>query len=220
MPSKSRTAFTDNAKDVERLLEIHSDVGGDAKGRRFGLEVLNKSAIILVTAVWEAYCEDVASEALEHLVTHVPSGAALPVELKKKIAAETKADKNDLAMWDLADGGWKQKVKARLVALTADRNRKLNTPKTEQINELFASSIGLSRVSDSWRWKKMPVSTATAKLDRYVALRGSIAHRGAADAAVKKSQVLDYFEHVKKLVAKTGGSVNSHVRAATGKPLW
>jgi hypothetical protein len=220
MPSKARTAFDKNAQDVDRLLKIHSDVGGDAKGRRFGLEVLNKSAIILLTAIWEAYCEDIASEALEHLIAHVPSGTALPTELKKRIVGDIKADHNELAMWELADGGWKVRVQARLAALTAERNRRLNTPKTEQINELFASAIGLAKMSDAWRWKKMSPAKAREKLDNYVALRGSIAHRGAAEAGVKKAQVQDYFKHVKRLVAKTGGRVNTHVKDATGKPLW
>ena len=105
MPSKARAAFDENAQDVDRLLEIHSDVGGDAKGRRFGLEVLNKSAIVLLTAIWEAYCEDIATEALEHLIAHVPSGSALPKELKKRIVNDIEADRNKLAMWDLADSG-------------------------------------------------------------------------------------------------------------------
>ena len=220
MPSKSRAAFDKNAKDIERLLEIHADVGGDAKGRRYGLEVLNKSAIILVTAIWEAYCEDIATEALRHLVAHVPKGTDLPKELKKRIAVDLKAEHHELAMWELADKGWKARVHSRSAALTTERNRRLNTPKTEQINELFASAIGLAKMSNAWRWNKMSVSKATSKLDKYVTLRGSIAHRGAAEAAVKKSQVRDYFRHVKSLVAKTGDRVNSHVCEATNKPLW
>jgi hypothetical protein len=220
MPSKARAAFDKNAQDVERLLEIHSDVGGDAKGHRFGLEVLNKSAMVLLTAVWEAYCEDIAAEALEHLVAHAPSGSVLPTELKKRITVDIKADHNELAMWELADSGWKARARARLATLTTERNRRLNTPKTEQIAELFASAIGLADVSDAWRWKKMSAVKAKAKLDKYVTLRGAIAHRGAAAAGVEKAQVQDYFRHVKRLVSKTGGRVNSHVRDATGKSVF
>lgn len=146
MASQARKAFDQNVKDVDRLLEVHADVGGDAQGRRFGLEVLNKSAIVLITAIWEAYCEDLAAEALEHLVTNVSSGSALPKDLKKKIATDIKADQNDLAMWDLADAGWKARAEARLASLMAERNRRLNTPKSEQIDELFAAAIGLSSV--------------------------------------------------------------------------
>ena len=220
MASKARKAFDRNVQDVKRLLEIHTDVGGDAKGRRVGLEVLNKSAIVLITAIWEAYCEDVAAEALEHLVANVPSGSALPKELKKKIAGDITAVKNELGMWDLADAGWKDCARARLESLTEERNRRLNTPKSNQIDELFNAAIGLSRVSGAWRWQKMSVSQARAKLDKFVTLRGAIAHRGGAASSANKSQVTDYLKHATKLVAKTGGRVNKHVMSATGKALW
>lgn len=220
MASSARIAFDRNAKDVKRLLEIHADVGGDAQGRRFGLEVLNKSAIVLITAIWEAYCEDIAAEALEHLVANTSKGVTLPKELRKKIAAEIRKDQNELAMWDLADKGWQARVCARLQAMTVERNRRLNTPKAEHIDELFANALGLSNVSSSWKWKRMSSGRAKEKLDKFVALRGAIAHRGAAASGVKKSHVQDYFKHVQRLVGKTGGAVNAHVRHCTGKPLW
>lgn len=220
MASKARKAFDRNVEDVQRLLEIHADVGGDAKGRRYGLEVLNKSGIVLITAFWEAYCEDIAAEALEHLVDNVSSAANLPKELRKRIAAEVKKDQNDLAAWDLADSGWKGLVRARLASLTQERNRRLNTPKAVQIDDLFASAIGLLKVSSSWSWKKMSTTKARQKLDNFVSLRGDIAHRGAAAEGVTKAQVTAYLNHVKRLVGKTGGRVNTHVKAATGKPLW
>ena len=82
-------------------------------------------------------------------------------------------------MWDLADTGWKSKVRARLDSLTAERNRRLNTPKSDQIDDLFTAAIGLLAVSSVWRWKSMSVTQARRKLDDFVTLRGEIAHRGA-----------------------------------------
>jgi hypothetical protein len=73
MASKARSAFDQNAADIQRLLDLHQRVGGDSRGRRYGLEVLNKSAIVLITAFWEAYCEDLAAEGLEHIVKHAKS---------------------------------------------------------------------------------------------------------------------------------------------------
>jgi hypothetical protein len=220
MPSKARQAFDRNAEDIDRLLEIHQGLGGDARGRRFKLEVLNKSAVVLITAIWEAYCEDLAAEALEHMVTHLKDASALPKVLKKRIAKELKADANEIAVWQLADAGWKAKIKARLVALAEERNRKLNTPKSESIDQLFSDAIGLPVVSDAWRWKKMTSDTAKKKLDDYVTLRGAIAHRGKGSATCKKAEVEDYFDHLKRLVGKTGGRVNTFVRSVTGSPLW
>jgi len=67
MASQARIRFDKNCEDVERLLEVHRDLGGSGRGRRRRLEVLNKSAIVLLYAFWEAYCEDIAAEGLNHL---------------------------------------------------------------------------------------------------------------------------------------------------------
>jgi hypothetical protein len=221
MPSKARISFDENAKDIRRLLEFHKDEGGIATGRRYGLEVLNKSAIVLLTSFWEAYCEDIAAEALEHIVTHAPASNKLPLELRKFVAKELKAENHELAVWKLSDAGWRAVLKTRLAALQADRNRRLNTPKTVQIDDLFLRALGIPKVSDNWHWPtRMTVIRATTKLDKYVELRGAIAHRGAAAQTVRKSDVTDYFKFVTRLVAKTGGAVKRHVRSATPVELW
>ena len=221
MPSKARTAFDENLKDIERLLELHQKEGGAAKGRRYGLEVLNKSAIVLITSYWEAYCEDVAAEALEHIVKHAKTSDALPKSLKKQIASELEKDKNDLAVWEVSDEKWRSYLQARLIKLQEARNRKLNTPKSENIDQLFENAVGITKISSAWHWPtKMTVARSTKKLDKFVTLRGSIAHRGTSSKSVKKAQVEDYLEFIKKLAAKTGGKVNAHVKSVTGKPLW
>lgn len=220
MASKARRAFDQNARDIERLLEIHRDLGGDERGRRFRLEVLNKSAIVLITSFWEAYCEDLAAEALEHIVTHAKSAGSLSKEIKKIVAKELTDAPNQLAVWDLSDSGWRSVLQGRLAKLQTQRNRRLNTPNSEKIDELFLTALGLGSISSSWAWQRMSPSKARNKLDRYVTLRGEIAHRGKAAEGCKKTQVKDYFAFIKQLVGKTGGSVNSYVNGVTGKKLW
>lgn len=220
MATKAQTAFESNAADIQRLLDLHAGAGGDAPGRRYGLEVLNKSAIVLITAFWEAYCEDIAAEGLSHIIDHAPSAEKLPLELKKQITKKIKTANHELEVWKIADKGWKDYLRNHLAELKEQRDRRLNTPKTAQIDELFASAVGIEKISDSWKWaKKMTIKRASTKLDKYVTLRGAIAHRGTNDTSVKKSDVTDYFEFVKSLVEKTGDSVGVHVKAITGKPL-
>ncbi len=221
MASRARIAFDANAEDIGRLLELHQEKGGTSKGRRFGLEVLNKSAIVLLTSFWEAYCEDIAAEALDHVVTHAPSADKLPTELRKIVAKELKSEVHDLAIWSVAGDGWRAVLKARLTALQAERNRRLNTPKTAQIDKLFSDALGITRISDNWRWpKKMTPDRARTKLDKFVELRGAIAHRGAAATSIKKADVTNYFGFLKRLAGQTGGAVYKHVRAITAKKLW
>jgi hypothetical protein len=217
--SKAGKAFDANAADIDRLLELHAVVGGPARGKRVGLEVLNKSAIVLITAIWEAYCEDLASEALQHIVTRARTADALSKHIKQLIARELKEAPNQIAVWNLAGDGWRQLMRNRLQDLRDKRNRQLNTPKADQIDALFYEAIGLDDVSKAWHWRRMSIARARGKLDDYVTLRGDIAHRGSAAASCHKSQVVNYFGHVKTLVAKTAGEVNRFVSDATGKTL-
>ncbi len=221
MASKARTAFDKNAKDIQRLIELHEDVSGTGPGRRYGVEVLNKSAIVLITAFWEAYCEDIAAEGLEHIVKHSKSADALPDELKKTIAKKLKKEPHELELWKIADDGWRGYLSSHLEDLKKERDRRLNTPKTDQIDELFKAAVGIEKMSRHWYWpKKMKSDRAKEMLDDFVTLRGAIAHRGQHDTSVTKKNVTDYFEHIKLLVAKTGGEVNKHVLKVTKKALW
>ncbi|MDQ3691516.1 MAG: HEPN domain-containing protein, partial [Chloroflexota bacterium] len=218
--SAARRAFDANCQDIDRLLEIHADLGGSGRGRRHRLEVLNKSAIVLLTALWEAYCEDIAAEGLAHLVAHARDWNKIPKELQQRVAKELKNEQHELAVWRLAGDGWRTVLSDRLAALQQERNRQLNTPKTAQIDALFQSTLGTPTLSDRWYWPGMSKQQARAKLDRYVELRGGIAHRGAGARSVSKAAVVDYYDHIKRLVTKTGGGVNAVVRASTGRPLW
>ncbi len=221
MPSKARRALDKNLEDVENLLALHAAVGGPGPGRRHGLEVLNKSAIVLLTSFWEAYCEDIAAEGLECIVTNATAADALPKEIKKIIAKKLKADANELALWSVSDGKWRQVLRDHMAALKEARDRKLNTPKWRNIDELFESAIGLSNVSSKWLWpKKLTVDKAREKLDKFVELRGEIAHRGKAKTSVSKAQVEDFLSFVKSAAARTGGAVNTHVGKVSGTKLY
>jgi len=221
MPSKARIALDKNLKDIDNLVDLHTTVGGTAPGRRHGLEVLNKSAIVLLTSFWEAYCEDIAAEGLECIVVNAKDADALPKEIKKIIARKLKTDANDLALWAISDNKWRQVLKDHMAALKEARDRKLNTPKWQNIDELFESAIGLSDTSSSWRWsKKLTVEKARGKLDKFVALRGEIAHRGKAKTSVSKAQVEDFLGFVRHAAARTGGAVNKHVLRISGAKLY
>lgn len=220
MPSDAYISFMQNAADVKKLLQLHETESGIKPGRRYGLEVLNKSAVVLITSFWEAYCEDIVSEGLDFLVHRAPSSSELPKELKKTVAKELKADNNELKIWDISDEGWRVVLQNRLMELQEKRNRHLNTPKSENIIRLFNDGLGIPDITQSWKWKPMTTAKAKTKLDKYVDLRNQIAHRGATLATVKKQQVIDYFNFVKAIVSRTGIAVNHHVHQITGQFLF
>jgi RiboL-PSP-HEPN len=218
--SKARKAFDESCGDIHRLVEIHSELGGSGQGRRYQVEVLNKSAIVLITAIWEAYCEDIVAECIEHIVKRSADAGVLSKSIRKTIAKELKEDLNELAVWKIADNGWKAVLQSRLTQMNQTRARRFNTPTSENINILFSEALGIDDISKTWKWEKMSSIQAAKKLDDYVRLRGDIAHRGAGQQSVAKSQVSDFLNHVKRLVGKTGGQVNEYAVNATGKSLW
>jgi len=220
MPSAARLALTNNLKDIDGLLELHVLKGGLKRGRRFGLEVVNKSAVVLLTAFWEAYCEDLAAEALEFLVKATKSADALPIGLRQQVAKDIKAHPNEIEPWRLAGEGWREYLAVRLGDLRKKRNWDLMTPKSDNIDKLFQSVMGIERMSGNWSFSRLPAENVRKRLDDFVSLRGNIAHRGRHSKSVKKAEVEEYRKLITRLAARTGGVVNRTVRKATGKFMW
>lgn len=213
--SAAYEAFTSNRADVDRLMQLHGDISGSAPGRKYGVAVLNKSAIVLLCASWEAYCEDIVSEVVQHYVDHAPEPNALPPALRNRIATELHSDK--MLMWTLAGDGWRAVLASRLADLKVERDRKLNTPKTSQIKALFADHAGYLDITQEWHWPRRKVESACDTLDEFVALRGAIAHRVEADSAVHKATVTKYTRFVGRLVQRIDDVMVAHAKTITGE---
>ncbi len=213
LKSQARQAFDYNCLDIDRLMYFHQLEGGVDRGRRSeNLEVLNKSAIVLICAVWEAYCEDIVSEAIRKIVEEASSSDRLGTNIKKIIAIEIKKNPNELQVWKLADHGWRNFLIDRYERLEEERNRKLNTPKSNFINQLFDKNLGISNITSEWYWQNMTCEQAQQKLDEYVTLRGDIAHRARNAQTLRKTDVNAFLNHVKKIVEKTDIYVLQNLR--------
>lgn len=220
MESNAKQNFDKNCEDINKLLELHELSGGSSRGRRYGLEVLNKSAVVLICAIWEAYCEDIAAEGLEKIVNDATSADNLSEDIKKQVVKYLEKEKHDLKAWKLADEGWRDFLRSMLVDLQEQRNRNLNTPKSDNINDLFEKSLGINKISKQWRWKKMSSHQSTVKLDKYINLRGAIAHRGKAGETVQKQQVIAFLNHVKQIVNIIETVVSNYVIQMTVKDSY
>jgi hypothetical protein len=218
MPS-AIVSFSDNRMDVDRLIEIHTSIGGSGRGRRWNLEVLHKAAIVLTCSIWEAFVEDLIDEAASHIARHVQNPDNLPKHLKQQIARKIRADQNELSPWSLAGAGWQNVLRSNAKQLIGAVAGKLNTPKSPQLTELFDKSLGMADVTASWRRRRMTPAQAASKLDAFITLRGAIAHRGQGASAVTKVQADDFITLVSELVTLTDGAVRDHVQSVTGQPM-
>jgi len=220
MPSKALITFQENRKDADALLELHEEKSGDKPGRKFNVAHLNKAVVVFVCAAWEAYCEDIIAEAIEHIVADCSDPKLLPKELRKHIAAQVRSDKNEIAPWDLAMDGWKQLLKANATQFTVSLTGRWNTPKPTQVQELFLKSLGIADITAGWSWQNCDNYTARKKLDEFVTLRGAIAHRLSADKPVHKAQGVDFAAHVERLASIIDQLINDYLFQITGKHYW
>lgn len=207
MPDLSASASWNNkCIDLKRLEEIRSDQPDTASK-----ELVARAYIVMLVASWEAFCEDLASEALQHIVKFVPSPEELPTEVKKRLAAQLEKEKHDLAVWRLAGDRWRGELETQLATYQLTRDRNFNTPKSENVRTLFKNAIGLPDVTAGWRWQRMSPVRAAQKLDEVVSLRGAIAHRATADAPVLKEDIEKTAGHIGKLVQRSIDTVCEYV---------
>jgi hypothetical protein len=220
MPSRARASFDENKKDVTQLWEIHEEISGQGPGRKYGVSVINRAAIVFITACWESFVEDVASEAFDLMFANVPNALALPSKVRDLATKAIFDQKDSRKVWDLADSGWRQIIAAHRAATLERWIGTLNTPKTSQVNRLFDELLGLPNISAHWHWQNMSQAQAEEKLDEYISIQGNIAHRTAHNETIYKNWIADYVSHVSYLVDRTEAPIAAHLLGITNRQPW
>lgn len=218
--SIARTNFDANKADIDRLWEIHALVAGVGAGRKHQVEVLNRSAIVVITACWEAYVEDVATEAFDFLLKEATSALQIPAKVRTTASKELKEALDDKRIWELADVGWRTVLLRHRDAVIKKWVSSLNTPKSKQVDGLFEELVGLATLHSQWSWQSMGAEDAKKKLDAYITIRGQIAHRVKHNEGVYKSWGTDFLAHVERLVEKSDAAVADHLFAVVAKRPW
>jgi len=220
MPSKAKIKFVMNTYDLERLFTIHIDVSGEGTGRRHGVEVLNKSAMVLITACLEAYVEDVAQEAFGFLIKKCDDPNKIPNRVKATAIAPLKDVNDPTKLWKIAGSGWKKILRDNKARCLNRFVEHFNTPKPENTDALLHDVLGLRNVTSNWRWQGMSVRSAKKKLTDYIDIRHAIAHRTKHMNSVTKSMAENYLQFVERIVNIIDACVFEHIKNITGKPPW
>ena len=225
MASNARKAFSENMRDINALVDLFETIQAMEKEDPTNpfpdeYDVVLRSAVVLLVTYWEAYIEDIVAEAVAHLVANVSSPDDLPKELRKELAASLKQDKNDLAVWKLAENGWRTELNARLNESAKSRNRNFNTPKSLQTKEFVRATLGIDDISKSWTLNGKTAEDARKMLDVLVEVRGQIAHRGKLSKKLEPANISQFRQFFEQLIAKTGGAINSHLKKHAKQGLW
>lgn len=205
---------------VTRLLEIHALVGGSGRGRRHNLEILNKSAVVLTCAYWEAFVEDLAAETLSHLAEYAESASVLPEELRRSLAKKIVKDKHELAPWSIADDGWRALLRQAAARISHVDDQTLSSPTSQKVNDFFRTETGISGLAASWTWPGVSARGPQRRLDEFVKLRNAIAHRGGpSTASVTKKDATAALRLIERIAGCSLAYVNLSLERLVGKKL-
>lgn len=216
-PTSPFDGLQQKMQDVDRLLEIHGELTGTKKYfSRPKAAVLYKSGMVLITACWEAFIEDVVTKALDFIVTNIPAQEKLPKELKMIVAQHIKDDKHELSVWTLAGEKWKVRT-ADILKRPVDG---FHVPTSDKVDKLFKKVINLEDVSKKWSWQGMTKKKAGERLNGYIDIRHDIAHKSKTDAEVLKWNVQEYGNHVCRIAKITCNTTRNYVHKITNEYPW
>ena len=220
MPSTAKITFLANKADITELWNIHQEVAGQGAGRKYGVEVLNRAAIVFITACWESYIEDLAAESFDFLLANATSSAAIPPKVRAFASKAILEQKDSKKLWDIADSGWRVLLASHKESTLKRWLGDFNTPKTGQVNDLYIELLGIKRLSTSWYWAGIKSSSVETKLDDFIQLRGDIAHRLKPANTVNKWKGTNYLAHVSSIVDRCELAVAAHLQTQTGILPW
>lgn len=211
MPSQAYQDFKHNRVDVMRLIANHGSLHSGAPGKK-GLGHITRSGVVMLCASWELYAETLLIEALTCLLRSCASPDQLPLNVQRSLSKYVREAKHELKPLSLAGDGWK----AMLLEYANAECGALNTPKSGPLNALFKTFLDLTELSSCWS------GDGKDRINRFVGVRGDIAHRGRDASYVALNKLKDYLSDIEAMVVETDNCVRTHIKsiAPSSRAPW
>jgi RiboL-PSP-HEPN len=215
--SNARITFMNNSADIRDYFALHQlAFKGASKGIQRLSHLLDKSTYVLVASLWEAYCEDLVTECLDHITQYAPTYHALPYSIREDIQKGMRSGKD--SPWDLAGDGWREYVRNRNRGFEKKRNKDFAGPKSAAVEEFFLSVLGIENLCSRWQISGSP--GICDDLDAHLELRNRIIHQFTPGRVVNKNDVKKFCRTAISLVACTDMVVDEFLVQTTGESRW
>lgn len=184
--SDARVTFTSNSADIRNYFVLHQLAFKHAtKPVRQLAYLLDKSTYVLVASLWEAYCEDVVTECLDHIAAHAPMYQSLPPSIIEDIQKNIRSGKG--SPWDLAGDGWREYIRQRGKGDERKRNKDFAGPKSSAVEQFFLRFLGVEDLCGRWQSSGSPL--ICDELDKHLDQRCTRGRPSARSAHASASGV-------------------------------
>jgi RiboL-PSP-HEPN len=192
--------FQQNFKqDVEQYFSVFQAYAASTPGA-LNTGSLNRAGIVALCAYWESFVEDLLKLAL-WLCSGVKDPSKLPVALQKTVMRQLAGSKHELFGWRLAGDGWRAVIIDMIKAISDDYAW-LNAPRASNIDRRYIEYLGI-QPSLGWDVPGLNGEDAERTLERLVALRGAIAHRGRPKERIETLDAVAYGHFIVSLAKET-----------------
>ena len=82
------------ADALDQMEHAHASVGGTGRGRRHATDQINQAYAVLLAPQFQAYCRDLHSESVDHLVDVIVPSSLRPI-VRSEFTRERKLDKGN-----------------------------------------------------------------------------------------------------------------------------
>lgn len=207
MPSKAYSNFKKNIKQVHKLLEAYETAKEPTRGRKY-LDHFTRAALIFLCSSWEVYVEEIGRESVDKVIDVIDSPQNLPLIVKKTLSKKVKEKKNELEPIIFAND-WKSYYRNEINEFT----KRLNTPKNQNVTEMFNKYLGMINVREKMR--------KLSDVNEIVKTRGDIAHNVFAEEYLSKNLVLEYLDTINEIVVQVELALWEYLPEITdGKRPW
>lgn len=210
----------ENWSEVLNLVEIQEETSLKDAISRKRIDVLNKSSIVLLVASWEAFIEDLAKNAFDHLIKSADTPNVFTKKVLSLSAKKLHESKDRTKLWTFSGNGWKNVLKAHRQKVIDQYIGRLNTPRQTQVDNMFLELIGFKKLSSSWKWRGMPNKNAVNKLENLIKLRGEIAHRVSSSKKVNKNDIVNYAKFISRISVISSNNIEVFMWRRTNKHAW
>lgn len=201
--------------DARNLVGFHAKLTGEGPGRRYEVDALNRGAVILSVAAWEAFVEDLALNNARVFGMGLRRSSRMPEAVREPFLvwlhgttdfSKPSASTRD-AMWGLTGQGWRRSFRQ----YSKYRVHRLGPPSPKNVRSLFRSLLGIEDITESWGYRRWAPAIYCEKLDATLALRHRIAHGSIGNETVGKTKANDAIGLTSSLAHRCAHAVESHM---------